>query len=193
MSATVNIINNILAEIEQDKADCEVKRSNVERPVEETILGTSMEMIPNYNFDVNDPRFQLEVKSMMESRDRNNWIYQINLEQKNETGGKLKVILRKIVRRIIAPIMGPVILDQNKFNASVTSSINLLSDNECKIADFIKEQQKMNEEVAMLRDEVARLRQENVRARLEVINSRKRIHRDIALLIEAMEEENREN
>lgn len=190
MSATVNIINSILAEIERDGVDYEAGRSKgkVNRLVEDGMLGSSMEAVPDYKFNVNDPRFELELKDMMDSRDRNNWIYEVNLVHENENGGRLKQLLRKIVRRVIAPILGPVILDQNKFNASVTTSINLLSDNECKIADFIKEQQKMNEEVVMLRREVAQLRQENVEARVEVVNSRKRLHREITMLVEALEE-----
>ena len=138
----------------------------------------------------------LEIEEMMNSRNRNNYIYQVDYEKPAESstsvGGALKNWFKQKIRRLIAPVVAPLVLDQNTFNASVTTSINVLSDNERKIAEFIRmqeeENRKLRKEMEELKLEVDKLRVENAAARMEIIRARKRLHREMKLVVEEITE-----
>jgi O-antigen chain-terminating methyltransferase len=137
----------------------------------------------------------IQLDPMIESRNRNNHIYQVDYEKPAEAStsvvGAIKNRIKQKIRRIIAPVIAPLVLEQNTFNASVTTSINLLSDNQYKIAEFIKQQEEENRalrsKVSALSNEVDRLRAENAAARLEIIRSRKRLHREMQLVLEEVD------
>lgn len=197
MSATEERLAYIRAEIERDLDD---SKECIEKELKENpIYPVSGQPAAADEFSSEascDTSIALEIENMMNSRNRNNHIYQINYDKPAEASasvtGALKNRLKQKIRRLIAPVIAPLVLEQNTFNASVTNSINVLSDNECQIAEFIKmqqeENQKLRKEMSELKQEVARLREENAMARLEIIRARKRLHREMKLVVEEMEE-----
>lgn len=200
MSTTEERLAYIRAEIERDLDESEACIQK-EFADNQAYLATNHQPVSQNDVDQAaatadaDPATVLEIENMMNSRNRNNHIYQVDYEKPAESstsvGGALKNWFKQKIRRIIAPVIAPLVLDQNTFNASVTTSINVLSDNECKIAEFIKKQEEENrvlkKELADLTQEVGRLRKENHAARVEIIRARKRLHREMKLVMEEME------
>ena len=196
MSTTEERLAYVRAEIERDLDESE---ACIQKEFADNQAHLAINHQPVSENDVDqaadaDPATVLEIESMMNSRNRNNHIYQVDYEKPAESstsvGGALKNWFKQKIRRIIAPVIAPLVLDQNTFNASVTTSINVLSDNECKIAEFIKKQEEENrvlrKELAVLTQEVERLREENHAARVEIIRARKRLHREMKLMLEEM-------
>ena len=188
MAITNHLVKNILAEIEKEDVDFMVGKvcGTVAQEIEDELLGSSMDDIPDYNPVAHNPSYHFYVDELIESRDTNNRIHHVEFYQPITSGNSLKRILGKMIRRLIAPIMEVVVLEQNRFNASVAASVNMMCDNDAVTAKFVQEQEKLNQEIRMLRKEVEILRKKNVEARMEVISARKQLHRDIVLLREAL-------
>lgn len=196
MSTTEERLAYIRAEIERDLDDSE---ESIQKEFNENQVALAAnQQTASAKADASSPNDHaviLEIEEMMNSRNRNNYIYQVDYEKPAESstsvGGALKNWFKQKVRRLIAPVVAPLVLDQNTFNASVTTSINVLSDNECKIAEFIRmqedENRKLRKEMEELKLEVDRLRVENAAARMEIIRARKRLHREMKLVVEEME------
>lgn len=201
MGMTEHIVKNILTEVEKDGVSFEsgkVYGENTVEQVAEKMLGRKLEKMPEPIAPDMPQPFWMETEDMVFSRNRNNHIYEIKfyqpLEPAKSIPGKIKRFMKRVIRKLMAPIMNAVIMEQNKFNASVTTSINLLTDNEMRIAEFIRQQELRNqeinslrEEVLYLRREVEKLRKESVEERLETMRTRKRLHREVKLLEEQIE------
>ena len=190
MAITNHLIKNILAEIEKGDVDFMAGKlcGEVDQEIEDKILGSSMDDIPDYKPVEHDPRYHFYVGELIERRDVGNRIHHVDFYQPIESGNVLKRAFRKMVRRLIAPIMEVVVLEQNRFNAAVAAAVTMMCDNDTVMAEFVREQEKLNQEVRMLRREVEMLRKKNVEARMEMISSRKQFHRDIVLLRETLED-----
>lgn len=199
MGTTDQMIKNVLMEMENEDVSFvsgkDAENKTIEQ-VAEKLLGRKLEKmeVPAVS---KTQSFSMELDDMIFSRNRNNHIYEIKfyqpLEPAKSIAGKIKKFAKRVIRKLMAPIMDAVILEQNKFNASVTTSINLLTDNEVKIAEFIKYQENQNQEIDWLRKkidylnrEVEQLRMDCVEERLEVIRTRKRLHREVKLLEEQL-------
>ena len=199
MGTTDQMIKNVLMEMENEDVSFvsgkDAENKTIDQ-VSEKLLGRKLEKmeVPAVS---KTQSFSMELDDMIFSRNRNNHIYEIKfyqpLEPAKSIAGKIKKFAKRVIRKLMAPIMDAVILEQNKFNASVTTSINLLTDNEVKIAEFIKYQENQNQEIDWLRKkidylnrEVEQLRMDCVEERLEVIRTRKRLHREVKLLEEQL-------
>lgn len=199
MNTTEERLAYIRSEIEQDLDDSE-KCIQSEFDDNQVALSADHQTVSAkaYSSVSDESATVLEIEEMMNSRNRNNYIYQVDYEKPAESstsvGGALKNWFKQKIRRLIAPVVAPLIMDQNTFNASVTTSINALSDNECKIAEFIKmqeeENKKLQKEMEELKLEVNRLREENAAARIEIIRARKRLHREMKLVVEEIGKNN---
>lgn len=191
MAITNHLIKNILAEIEKEDVDFMAGKlcGEVDQETEDKMLGTSMDDIPDYKPVEHGPQYRFYVEELIERRDASNRIHHVDFYQPIESGNVLKRAFRKMVRRLIAPIMEVVVLEQNRFNAAVAASVTMMCDNDAVMAEFVREQEKLNQEVRMLRREVEMLRKKNVEARMEMISSRKQLHRDIVLLKETLAEQ----
>ncbi|MBQ8814197.1 MAG: hypothetical protein IJZ85_06870 [Lachnospiraceae bacterium] len=135
----------------------------------------------------------LKIAEMIEARNRNNHIYEVkSCPPSGASGsflGKVKNKIKLLIYKMVAPMLDEVILEQNKFNASVTGSINLIADNLATVAEFSRRQYEvMNREVELLRSEVDRLRKETVAERLEVVKAEKHHHWEVDQLKEQIEE-----
>lgn len=200
MGTTDQMIKDILAELEKEEVSFTSGKDAGEKTIEqvaEKLLGRKMEKMSETVASECPQQFSLEIEKMVFSRNRNNHIYEVKFYQPLDSAktilGRIKKFIKRVIRKLMAPIMNTVILEQNKFNASVTTSINLLTDNEVEIAAFMKQQELYNQEIKDLRNEVLNLRKEIVEERLEVIRTRKRLHREVKLLEEQMSAGNKSN
>lgn len=190
MSETNRLLEEILKELESCEVDFMAGKvsGDADKKMEEFLLGTSMDEIPDYKPESNEDKYYFYVDELIDRRNVSNQIHHVDFYQPMESGNFIKRTIRKAVRRLIAPIMEIVVLEQNKFNASIAGAVNMMCDNDAVVAEFVHEQQKLNQELRLLRREVEMLRKKNVEAQLEMINARKKLHRDIVLLREALTE-----
>lgn len=137
MTNTKNKLNNILNEIEDTSNNTlstqQVMNKLLDRDLIETqpqILNTSDNDI--YKFDMNELNIWKE---------NNNNFYNIRYYNqmvcKKPIIGKLIIFINKIFRKIFKFIGEPIVEQQNRFNGSVTASINALSNNEIVTQNFI--------------------------------------------------------
>lgn len=181
MSETEQKAKSILNELENNPSSYEASEitSRLDSSLWETVIAEKRDP---------DSRVEsLELDTLIAVRNKNNYLYEVPLYPEKESGNILARLLKRIIRRLITPIIAPILLEQNKLNASVTTSINLLSDNECKFAKFMEYQEQLNAEFCKLRDEVAHLRTENAQLRAETISSRKQLHRELILFQEKLQ------
>lgn len=122
---------------------------------------------------------QLEMKALCESRRRMNECYEVKLEasfgSQKPIVGKVVTAIKHVIRKVILSVMAPVWLDQNRFNASAATTVNWLSENQLKIAEFVKKQEETNLENQLLREEVERLRQDLADVKMELVKTQRRL------------------
>ena len=140
MGTTDQMIKDILAELEKEEVSFTSGKDAGEKTIEqgaEKLLGRKMEKMSETVASECPQQFSLEIEKMVFSRNRNNHIYEVKFYQPLDSAktilGRIKKFIKRVIRKLMAPIMNTVILEQNKFNASVTTSINLLTDNEVEM------------------------------------------------------------
>lgn len=122
---------------------------------------------------------QLEMKALCESRRQMNECYEVKLEapfgSQKPIMGKAITAVKHVIRKVILSVMAPVWLDQNRFNASAATTVNWLSENQIKIAEFVKKQEETNLENQLLREEVDRLRQDLADVKMKLMKLERRL------------------
>ena len=108
-----------------------------------------------------------DMDELIKWRDRNNELYFVNYRQPLVTNKKgllahIVVFIKGVIRKIIMPVIAPIVLKQNEFNASVTSSVNALSNNEFLTQDLLsryrKEIDELNDTLKKQREEIDRIK-----------------------------------
>lgn len=163
MDNTKQTIETILAEIENASA---ANRAGGAKSMNEVIgillnkdaeeVGTVAPAPVSQPAPGNIPQF--DMAELRRWQERNNQIYHVGtdypLGSNKPVIGKLDILIKKIVRKLMRPIIYPIISRQNEFNASVTSSVNALYNNEIVTETFMASN---NAELASLRRELGAL------------------------------------
>lgn len=167
MNSTKQTIEKIFSEIES--RDLGVENKSMEQVLnillnrkEESVMTQAsqnqqvQEAVQQYSFDM------AELKKWKEL---NNQLYFVQTDHVVASDkrfiGKLDIFIKKVVRKLIRPIIYFIVKDQNDFNASVTSSINALYNNEITTQAFIAAHNNTNTNVSALCAEIEELKREN--------------------------------
>jgi len=123
---------------------------------------------------VGNSEYNFDMSELKRWRDKNNQIYSIKLERPLYSNrpviGKLVVFVKKVTRKLLRPILYPILTEQNEFNASVTASINALYNNELTTQQFIYTQKEVNETIKVLNQRIQILEQNEPSNSYEKIN-----------------------
>ena len=130
-----------------------------------------------YNFDMNELSFWKE---------KNNQYYKVdyyrNIFSNKRFLSKPIVFIKKLIRKTLKFLEEPIVLDQNEFNSSVTSSINALYNNAIVTQEFINNQITINKST-MLKDEIDKINEQ-----LQELNTIKEQLQDFEVLKEQLQE-----
>ncbi|MBQ3517599.1 MAG: class I SAM-dependent methyltransferase [Lachnospiraceae bacterium] len=123
---------------------------------------------------VGNSEYNFDMSELKRWRDKNNQIYSIKLERPLYSNrpviGKLVVFVKKVTRKLLRPVLYPILTEQNEFNASVTASINALYNNELTTQQFIYTQKEVNETIKVLNQRIQILEQKEPSNSYEKIN-----------------------
>lgn len=151
MDDTRQTIDKILSEIEDSSIGKNIYGKKSVKQVMEILLEKKIDMNEQMlDADVSKA-LGLDMEELKRWRDKNNQIYSVNtdhpLYSNRPVIGKLVVFIKRVVRKIIRPIIYSIVTEQNEFNASVTASINALYNNEVTTNAFIMAQENYNDTV----------------------------------------------
>ena len=148
MNETRNRINKILSELDSsvnlEGVDSKVKKSTGE--IVKLLIGKNAYQESPTNKLVNTKAngFRFDMTELNTSRDTNNEVFELHYY--HELGvdrrflGKIIKFVKRVLRKCMFFLFHPIIEEQNRFNASVTSSINELCNSvivsQAFIADF---------------------------------------------------------
>ena len=165
MNDTRQTIDKILAELESTSNPVGAKKSmkqvmdillnrkeETTAEAEAPVTSNTQTYSQNQNFDMAELRRWQE---------RNNQIYHMNTDYPLPAGkglpGKIELFMKKLVRKMIRPILFFIVARQNEFNASVTASINALYNNEQITDGFMRRQESYNANLEQMRGQMALL------------------------------------
>ncbi len=168
MNDTRQTIDKILAELESTSNPVGAKKSM--KQVMDILLNRKEEAateaeapvvshVPTYSQNQN-----FDMAELRRWQERNNQIYHMNTDYPLPAGrglpGKIELFMKKLVRKMIRPILFFIVARQNEFNASVTASINALYNNEQITDGFMRRQESCNANLEQLKGQMALLQAE---------------------------------
>lgn len=162
MVETKATIDKIVSELEDNKPTIQQAGKMSINQVMEILLdrntGSTESVV---EVGVANPEGVFDMGELKRWRDKNNQIYSIKLDRPLYSNrpviGKVVVFVKKVTRKLLRPILYPILMEQNDFNGSVTASINALYNNELTTQQFINEQKAINETSAELQSRLERL------------------------------------
>ena len=138
---TKNKIDNILNEIESPHYEPLSAQQIINRILSKDEIDNSDSNMDNDDNNKKDQEYKLDIETLSSCTNNNNQLYYVNyyypLRSNRRIIAKLLIFLRKIIRKIIKFLFDPILDRQNRFNGSVTASINALLNNEIVTQDFI--------------------------------------------------------
>lgn len=145
MNKTAKKIEEIIGEIEKDGSltrNINEKKSTSQ--VVNILLGQKNEEKLDKEFDKG--QFQFDLAELLYWKEKNNEYYRVEYYRGILTHrrffGKTITLFKRVIRKMIRFLIEPIVKDQNEFNASITSSINALCNNEIVTQNFIEDQKK---------------------------------------------------
>lgn len=143
MNKTTKKIEKIIGEIEKDNSlirNINEKKSTSQ--VVNILLGQKREENVDKEFD--NGQFQFDLAELLYWKEKNNEYYRVEYYRGILTHrrfiGKTISLFKRLIRKMIRFLVEPIVKDQNEFNASITSSINALCNNEIVTQNFIENQ-----------------------------------------------------
>ncbi len=166
MNDTRQTIDKILAELESTSNPVGAKKSM--KQVMDILLNRNEEAVTEVPVASHVPTYSqnqnFDMAELRRWQERNNQIYHMNTDYPLPAGrglpGKIELFMKKLVRKMIRPILFFIVARQNEFNASVTASINALYNNEQITDGFMRRQESYNANLEQLKGQVALLQAE---------------------------------
>lgn len=179
MVETKETIDKIISELEDNKPTIPQAGKMSVNQVMEILLDRNINATGSVGeVGVANPEGVFDMGELRRWRDKNNQIYSIKLDRPLYSNrpviGKVVVFVKKVTRKLLRPILYPILMDQNDFNGSVTASINALYNNELTTQQFINEQKEVNKRSEELQREIGNYKSkiEDYESKIEDYESR---------------------
>lgn len=166
MNSTKQTIEKIFSEIENQNADVGSAGSKSMEQVVNILLNRKEEPQAQVVQMSQAPgaQYGFDMPELKRWKELNNQLYYVQTDHVIASDkrfiGKLDIFIKKVVRKLIRPIIYFIVKDQNDFNASVTSAINALYNNEITTEAFIGAHANTNANLSELRTEMENLKNE---------------------------------
>lgn len=163
MNNTSKKIDKIISEIEDfNNNQVNVNGKKTISQVIDLLLNKSNTkdlQIEKQNTDQNTlSQFKFDMDELSYWKDRNNQYYKIdyyrNIISYRKHFTKVIVFIKRIIRKMMRFLIEPILLEQNDFNASVTSSINALYNNAVVTQEFMNQFTALKQQNDSLQDQI---------------------------------------
>ena len=150
METTEQKVKKILEQIE---GDADLKRGKSVNEIISILLNRPMENDiekSNNSAYMHNDISVFDMEQLNHSRERVNQLYQVQyyhpITSSKPIIGKLIVIVKKFMRKLLKSIILPMVMEQNDFNASVTMTLNSLYNNELVTMTYLQKVEALSRE-----------------------------------------------